>query len=136
MRESGANTAVFIAATSGGSASRIPFVASWNFDSSTDTYEVTSPEDGNKTFVAGKANASVALTGFYDSDANDATLFTLSRDGLPRASYLYHDFVNDPTHYMYGLFIWDYSQEHPVAGAATISANGSAAGTVGIHVGT
>jgi hypothetical protein len=126
-RMAGRSGRLYMAITSGGVASPVPFMKNWTADFSVDTYEVTCYEDANKTYIAGLPDASGTYSGFFD----DATpqMITAATDGVARPFYFYPNrSVN--TSYWFGTGIFDTSLEFPVDGPAAASGNWKAAGPV------
>lgn len=117
---------VYISTSAAGAASSVLAVSSWNIDRSTDTVEVTSFGDANKTYVQGLPDISGSFEGFWDD--TEAKLFAAaaSSDGIKM--YLYPS-SNAPTKYFYGPAWLSASMDCGVSDAVSVSgefkANGS-----------
>lgn len=123
----GRNGRVYLAVTSGGTASPLPFLATWSINFSTDKGEVTAMGDLNKVFVAGLPDASGQFAGFYD-DATAQT-YTAATDGVARPFYLYPSTLT-PTQYWWGTVLPDFNVDGGVGKAVEISASWNAASTI------
>lgn len=125
-RYHGKSGVVYISTSAAGSASSVLAVSSWNIDRSTDTVEVTSFGDANKTYVQGLPDISGSFEGFWDD--TEAKLFTAaaSSDGIKM--YLYPS-SNAPSKYFYGPAWLSASMDCGVSDAVSVSgefkANGS-----------
>jgi hypothetical protein len=102
----------------------------WTLDRSTDTFEVTSFGDTNKTYVQGLADLKGTISGFWDDTETKPFAGAASSTGVKL--YLYPD-STVPTKYAYGTAWLSASIETPVSGAVTITGNFVAANSW--HVG-
>ena len=125
-RKHGRNGRLYAAITSGGTATPIAFLNSWDISFEVDNVDVTAFGDGNKVYVAGLPDASGSFAGFYDSSS--AQMYTAATDGVARAFYLYPD-TGDAI-YWYGTALFDFSVSSSVDGAVTISGNWNAASAI------
>jgi hypothetical protein len=107
-----------------GTATPLPFIASWSLSMATDTEEVTALEDGTKVYVAGLPDASGEFGGFYD-DTTPQT-YTAATDGNARKFYLYPN-VATTGQYFFGTIIVDFRVNAAVSSAAQLSAQWKAA---------
>lgn len=107
-----------------GSASPLPFIATWAFNANTDKYDVTSLEDTSKVYVAGLPDASGTFAGFYDTAT--AQTYTAASDGVARKFYLYPDLTSAGT-YWWGTVFADFAVDGGVADSVKIAASWNAA---------
>jgi hypothetical protein len=107
-----------------GTASPLPFIASWSLTMATDTDEVTALEDGTKVYVAGLPDASGEFGGFFD-DATAQT-YTAATDGIARKFYLYPNVAVTGT-YFWGTIIVDFRLNAAVSSSTQLSAQWKAA---------
>lgn len=118
--------AIYISTTGTNAAVQQCDLSAWSLNLTSDTAEVTSFCDTNKTYVKGKKDLKGSFSGFYDN-ADDA-IFTAadSVDGVK--IYLYPD-KNTPAKFWYGPAWLNASIAVGVSGPVTISgdfmANGS-----------
>ena len=119
---------VYMSTTGTGAAVAVASLTTWSIDSSTDTVEVTSFGDTNKTYVQGLPDISGAFEGFWND--SDTSLFTgsLSPDGVK--IYLYPS-TDAAAKYWYGPAWVSYSVNTGVGEAVGISANFVANGAWG-----
>ena len=120
----GRNGRIYLAIASGGTASPLPFFATWSINFAVDKVDVTAMGDTNKVYVGGLPDASGDFSGFYD-DATAQT-YTAAVDGLPRAFYLYPNLLT-VAQYFWGTILPDFSVNGGVSGAVAVSANWNAA---------
>jgi hypothetical protein len=118
---------IYLEIASGGSASPLPFIATWSINHTTDKADVTAMGDDNKTYVAGLADANGAFSGFLDNAT--AQTYTAAIDGLARKFYLYPD-LSTNTLYWFGTILVDMSIDGGVASSVNISSNWNAASTI------
>lgn len=133
----GRNGALYVdqSTTAGGSATLVSFMMDYSVDQKRDRVEVTSFGDGTKTYVAGLADASGAVNGFYNDASN--SIYTVA-DGQARKFYIYIDATSLTTMspiatgkgYWYGTGTFDVSSTSGVGDAAKVALNWSAASTV------
>lgn len=123
----GRNGRIYLAVTSGGTASPLPFLATWSINFSTDKAEVTAMGDSNKTYVAGLPDASGQFAGFYDDST--AQTYTAATDGVARNFYLYPSTLNTGQ-YWYGTILPDFNVDGGVGKAVEVSASWNAASTI------
>lgn len=130
-RRAGRTGAVYMALTSGGTATPVAFQASWSINFTTTKIDVTAFNDPNKVYVAGLADASGQFAGWYD----DATVqtYTAATDGVARPFYLYPDRFTTPGQYFFGTIFPDMSIDSTVDGAIAVSATWASASTAGIQ---
>lgn len=126
-RFTGRNTRLYIALTSGGSAQPAVFIKEWEHNASFDPIDVTSFEDDNMTYLAGMTDASGSYSGYLDNAT--AQLYTASTDGAPRKFYFYPD-ITDTTKYTYGSALFTWTASYSKTGAAEMSGNWNATGTI------
>jgi hypothetical protein len=123
-RLSGQKGALYVAIASGGTAERIAFLTQWAINFATDRTDVTSFDDFNKTYVAGKPDSQGTFQGWYD-DATAQT-YTAAVDGVARKFYLYPDRdVN--TKYWFGTGLFDFNVSAQQDGAVAITGSFAAA---------
>ncbi|MGH6690906.1 MAG: hypothetical protein ACREF4_09540 [Gammaproteobacteria bacterium] len=123
----GRNGRIYMAVASGGTASPLPFFASWTISFATEKAEVTAFGDTNKVYVAGLPDASGEFSGFYD-DATAQT-YTAAADGVARAFYLYPD-TTSVVKYFWGTILPDFNVDGAVDGAVAVSATWNAASAI------
>lgn len=123
----GRNGRIYMAIASGGTASPLPFFATWSMNFATDKSEVTAMGDSNKVYVAGLPDASGEFSGFYD-DATAQT-YTAATDGVARAFYLYPSTLNTGQ-YFWGTVLPDFNVSGGVNGPVEVSASWNAASTI------
>ena len=123
----GRNGRIYMAVTSGGTASPLPFFADWSINFVVDKAEVTAMGDSNKVYVSGLPDASGDFSGFYDDST--AQTYTAATDGVARAFYLYPSTLNTGQ-YWYGNILPDFSVNGGVAGAVQVKATWNAAGAI------
>lgn len=122
-------------ASSTAAAEPIAFLREWSIDFTTDKVEVTSFEDGNKTYVAGKEDTSGSYSGWYDSATEQ--LYTAATDGTARRFYLYPDATVGTTgDYWFGSAFFDMSLAGAVDGAVSINGNWNASTDISKQSGT
>ncbi len=110
-----------------GTATPLPFIASWSLTMATDTDEVTALEDATKVYVAGLPDASGEFGGFFDDSSNQT--YTAAIDGIARKFYLYPNAtVTSP--YFFGTIIVDFRVNAAVSSATQLSAQWKAATAV------
>ena len=119
---------VMMSTTGTGAAVAVANLTTWSIDSSTDTVEVTSFGDVNKTYVQGLPDLSGTFEGFWND--TDTTLFTGSTSADGVKLYLYPS-TDATTKYWYGPAWVSYSVNTGVGEAVAISANFSANGAWG-----
>lgn len=122
----GQSGAIYISASGATAAVQQCALSSWTLDLTSDTAEVTSFCDANKTYVKGKKDLKGSFSGFYDT-ADDAVFIAAdSVDGVN--VYLYPD-MNTPAKFWSGPAWLNASISVGVSGPVTISgdfmANGS-----------
>jgi len=123
----GRNGRIYMAVTSGGTASPLPFFATWSINFATDKAEVTAMGDNNKVYVAGLPDASGEFSGFYDDST--AQTYTAATDGVARAFYLYPSTLNT-SQYFWGTVLPDFNVSGGVGGAVEVTASWNAASTI------
>lgn len=127
-RRAGRNAGIYVATTTGGSATPLTFQNKWSMNFETEKIDVTAFQDTTRAYVAGIADAQGEFSGWYD-DATAQTL-TAALDGLSRKFYLYPDTVNNPAQYFFGTIFVDFSTEAEAQGAIQVSASWVAATTI------
>ena len=113
----GRNGAIYVAATSGGSAVPLSGKTKWSINMSVDSIDATSFGDTTKTYLAGLPDGSVDFEGFYDWAAD--AIFTAATDGVARKVYLYPD-STDTTKYFFLTGTLDVSMDVSVSGAVSV----------------
>jgi hypothetical protein len=93
----------------------------WTLNRDTDTFEVTSFGDSNKTFVQGLPNLQGTISGSWNDAETKPFGGAASSTGVKL--YLYPDITNSPTKYAYGTAWLSASIETPVGGAVTLTGN-------------
>lgn len=93
----------------------------WTLDRTTDTYDVTSFGDTNKTYVQGLPDLKGTIGGSWDDSETKPMAGAISSTGVKL--YLYPDITNSPTKYAYGTAWLNASINVPVGGAVKITAN-------------
>ena len=111
---------VYIDPTGAGNATELLGCTEWTLDMSTDTVEVTSFGDANKTYVQGLPDISGTLAGFVRDD--ETKWFTGQASTAGVKLYLY--FTRNTTgRYAYGTAWLSLSLTNSASGANEISAN-------------
>jgi hypothetical protein len=134
----GRNGALYVDTSAGANstAQLISYMADYSVSGSRDRVEVTSFGDNTKTFVAGLADASGTINGFYDDASN--SIYQVA-DGSARAFYIYVNATSTANMapiagsgkgYWYGTGTFDTSTTVGVADAAKVTLNWSAATSV------
>lgn len=134
----GRNGAIYIdaSAAANGSPSLVAQLADFSIDGARDRVDTTAFGDTVKTSVAGLADASGTINGFYN-DASNA-IFQIA-DGSSRAFYIYVDASSTANMapisgsgkgYWYGRGTFDVSTTTGVADAAKVTLNWSASSAV------
>lgn len=114
--------------TGTGTAVPVPSLNSWTLNFETDTEEVTSFGDTNKTYVQGLPDVSMEFGGFWDE--SDSTLKTAAASADGAKIYVYPS-TNAISKYAYGVAWVNYSLEGGVDGAVTLKGSASANGNWG-----
>lgn len=117
-RIAGRRGQLYVDLTGSGSASPVPFLKKYTFNSTQATIDVTAFGDTTKVYVADLPDASGTYDGFYDTATPQ--LYTAATDSLARKTYLYPD-NSIPGTYFYGTATFDMVLDVDVAGAAAIS---------------
>lgn len=126
-RLSGKGGILYASVTSGGSASAIAFINSWDMTFTTEKQDVTAFGDANKQYVSGLPDAQGSYAGFYDSST--AQLYTAATDGVARPFYFYPTTATT-TQYFYGNAIFDFSIKQAQNGGIAISGSWAAASAI------
>jgi hypothetical protein len=124
----GSRGQVYLAVAAAGTASALPFQASWTINMAVDKQDVTAFGDVNKSYVAGLPDSSGDFGGFMD-DATSQT-YIAATDGLPRKFYLYPNISADPYTYWYGQILPDFSADGSVSGPVNFKSSWNASGPV------
>lgn len=122
-RLAGRNGRVYLALTSGGTATPVAYQASWSLNFTTNKIDVTAMGDATKVYVAGLADAAGQFAGFYDDASVQA--YTAATDGVARAFYLYPTISN--AQYFWGTVLPDMTIDSTVDGAIAVSSAFAAA---------
>ena len=126
-RLAGRNGRVYVALSSGGTATPVAYQASWSLNFTTNKIDVTAMGDNNKVYVSGLPDAQGQLASFYD-DAS-VQLYTADSDGVARAFYLYPTISNN-AQYFFGTILPDFSIDSSVDGAIAVSSTWNAASII------
>lgn len=119
---------IYMAIASGGTAEAIPFQSKWSISAETDDVDVTSFDDGNKTYESGLPDASGDFSGFYDTAT--AQSYTAAVDGLARKFYLYPTTPSTSGPYWFGTVLADFTAEGAIDDAVKVSASWKAASLI------
>lgn len=92
-------SSLYVAVTSGGSATPVLYAGSWDLNLQTDQVEVTALGDVSKVFVAALPDGTVTYEGFA-TDTSGTSLLAAAVDGKARKWYLYP--FEDRTQYIWG----------------------------------
>jgi hypothetical protein len=128
----GRKARVLASTTGSGTANVVVGLREWTYDRSVDTVETTSFGDTNKTYVQGLPDAKGTFSGFWSD--SDTTIFTGSGSADGVKLYMYPDYTNAPTKYVYGPAWLSASLAAAVDGAVTIEASFVANGAWGSFV--
>jgi hypothetical protein len=134
----GRNGALYVdpSAAANGSAAIVAQMADFSIEQARDRVETTSFGDTTKTYVAGLADASGTINGFYNDTSN--SIFTIA-DGASRAFYIYVDASSTANMapisgsgkgYWYGRGTFDVSTTSGTGDAAKVTLNWAAASSV------
>lgn len=117
---------IYLAATSGGSASPIAATRSWTIDSASEQFDATAQGDTSKTYGQGLPGGSGSFEAFYESGTYAGDVFTAAREGTARAMYAYPD-ATDSSKYWFATCFVSASVTSDVGGMTTVSGQFSAA---------
>jgi hypothetical protein len=117
---------VYISTTGAGAASLVLSLTDWSLDMATDTVEVTSFGDVNKTYVQGLPDINGSFSGFWN-DAEDK-LFTAAASSDGCRIYLYPS-ADAAAKYFYGPAWLSVSVSTAVGDAVKVTGNFLANGT-------
>jgi len=122
----GKGGAVFLATSAGGAVGLCAGLTEWSIDSTTDTVEVTSFQDTNKSYVQGLPDLKGSFSGYWD--AADDRIFdaAASTDGAKMILYPAYPLVSGQ--YWHGVAWVDASPSANVADAVKVSGTFVAAG--------
>ncbi len=126
-RIAGRNGRVYMAITSGGTASPLPFLSTWSIDFTVEKFDVTAMGDSNMVYVSGLPDAQGEFSGFYD-DATAQT-YTAAVDGIARPFYLYPSTLT-VAQYWWGTILPDFKVNGGTGGPVEISASWNAASAI------
>lgn len=116
----GRRAAVYMSTVGSGTASAVVGLSSWSLDQSTDSIEVTSFLDTNKTYLQGLKDIKGSFEGFWDDSETKLFAGADSADGV--RMYLYPS-LDRPTSYHYGPAWVNTSMETGVSDAVKVTAN-------------
>jgi hypothetical protein len=125
-RYHGRKGTIYMSTTGTGNASPLGSMSSWDLNMATDTVEVTSFGDANKTYVQGLPDLSGSMSGFFEDTQDVIFDAAASADGCK--IYLYPS-SDAPTIYWYDPAWVDASISTGVSAAITVSANFRANGS-------
>lgn len=117
---------VYVSASGSGEARSVIKLTDWSVDMATDTVEVTSFGDTNKTYVQGLPNISGSLSGFWDDSEDQLFTAAASSDGCKM--YIYPS-SNAMSKYLYGPAWLSVSMTSAVGDAVKVSGSFVANGT-------
>lgn len=122
---------VYISTSGSGNAASVSKLTDWSVDMATDTVEVTSFGDANKTYVQGLPNLTGSISGLWDSAVD--TLFTAqaSSDGCKMYIYPSSDAISK---YLYGPAWLSVSISGSATDAVKLSGSFSANGSWGVKL--
>src|SRR5215211_2313012 len=116
---------LFVSPTSGGTASPLQHVGTWELGLTSDRRPVTAMGDTGKVYVAGLPDGSMRYNGFL-SDTASSSLVAATLDGLARKFYAYPNTAN-AGQYVFCTMFFDTTIGADVNGEVTMSGTGSAA---------
>lgn len=119
---------LYVAVTSGGSASPLQHNANWDIDMSTDKSEVTAEGDTQKVYVAGFADSTINFSG-HASDTASTSLVEAALDGVPRKFYAYP--FNTTGVYFFGTAYFDWRMSKPIDNSVTFDGTAQLATDLG-----
>lgn len=122
----GQSGAIYISTSGSTAAVQQCSLSSWSLDMTSDTAEVTSFCDANKTYVKGKKDLKGSFSGFYDNA--DDSIFIAADSATGVKIYLYPD-VNTPAKFWSGPAWLNTSLTVGVGGPNTVSGNFMANGS-------
>jgi hypothetical protein len=114
--------------TGAGTASTVLALSSWSLDRTTDTIDVTSFGDSNKTYVQGLPDVKIQFSGFWDD--TETKPFSAADSATPVKFYLYPSTDNTGA-YFYGVAWVSASMSTAVSGAVQITGSAVAGGSWG-----
>ncbi len=114
--------------TGAGTASTVLALTTWSLDRTTDTIDVTSFGDSNKTYVQGLPDVKISFSGFWDD--TETKLFSAADSTTPVKFYLYPS-SSDTGAYHYGTAWVSASMSTAVSGAVQITGSAVAGGAWG-----
>jgi hypothetical protein len=117
---------VYASTTGSGAATLVVSLTDWSLDMNTDTVEVTSFGDLNKTYVQGLPDINGQFSGFWNDTEDKIFTAASSTDGCKL--YLYPS-SDAPSKYFYGPAWLSVSVSTSVSDAVKISGSFSANGT-------
>lgn len=134
----GRNGALYVdsSAAANSTATIVAYMADFTVNGTRDRVDVTSFGDTTKTYVAGLADASGTINGFYNDASN--SIYTIA-DGNARTFYIYADasstanmapIAGSGKGYWYGTGTFDVSSTSGVSDAAKVTLNWNAATSV------
>lgn len=129
----GRNGVIYLGTSAGGVATNVIHLSSWSMDRSTDTIEVTSFGDSNKTYVQGLPNISVNFTGFWDDTETKPFAAAGSAGAVNMYLYPSSSIAQSSAKYAYGTAWVNCSISTDVGGAVQI--NGTAVAAASWFVG-
>lgn len=111
---------VYISTTGTGAATNVIKLTDWSLNMETDTVEVTSFGDSNKTYVQGLPDVQGSLSGFWDDTEDKLFTAASSADGCKVYLYPSSDAV---TKYFYGPAWLSVSIQSAIGDAVKINAS-------------
>jgi hypothetical protein len=117
---------VYISTTAAGAASLVLSLTDWSLDMATDTVEVTSFGDVNKTYVQGLPDINGSFSGFWNDSEDKLFTAAASSDGCKIYLYPSADAVSK---YFYGPAWLSVSVSTAVGDAVKVTGNFLANGT-------
>lgn len=126
-KAAGRNGVLYLAVTSGGTASPFTYLKSFKFEAKTDRIDTTSFQDTSKTYVSGLPDSTASYEGFWDTSLgfSNHAAYQAAVDGSARKWYFYP--VGGSTPYLAGTGYFDASFNYTVSGAIEMSGSMSAA---------
>lgn len=107
---------------------KLPFVAEWTIDATSDRVDVTAMEDGNKVKLLGFKDFKLTFSGYAPDDSD---VYRIIGDGQPRAFVLCDDgLAVGSKRYWSGLIGCDSSESGGQGKALSVSVTAEASGTI------
>lgn len=112
---------LYLSTSAGGTAASVLHLNTWSLNRDTDTVEVTSFGDSNKTYVQGLPDLKGKFSGFWDDTETKPFAAAASTDGCKVYLYPSSDLAQSGGKYAYGTAWLNASLDTGVGAAVTIT---------------